>query len=508
MLTLLYSIYFISLYLFSNAGEVIGKTYFMTPSQTYRSKIGDSVNMDCDVLSLGSTIITWYKGDRIISAGNLKILEDPRIQINVKQGRGIQIIIQNVHTQDQGIYSCEVNFKDNPIKLSHNLEILVPPVIKSINGGRNSIRVKQGSKVALNCTASGHPKPLIHWEREHRNYFPNGQIQEKGALLLLPAIHHTYAGTYICVANNNVTLPVKSEVRVEVMYVPEVQVDSSWVHTGSGKKAILACYVKANPNPEVDWYKGSMKLSDGERHTLRKTGNRYMMFIQNITVNDFGNYSCQAQNEIGKAKKELTTITLTGSPTKPIITSIPSGQNRYSFHLQWTVMTSYPIRRHIIYIWRLPNTDQSISNDISKLMVPDPQKKIVRIREQSVQERHMFDHNNETQSFENNLKGLAPATGYGAQVKTENMIGWSPLSDLFIFTTSHIENIPKELSSKIEDEEITPAGILNVPSSSSTFSSSNSISSVCSHSIDVIFLQLVFIFNLRNELYSLLISFS
>ena len=64
---------------------------------------------------------------------------------------------------------------------------------------------------------------------------------------------------------------------------------------------------------QVNWYKGSMKLSDGERHSMVTVGNRYRLSIQPVEKRDFGNYSCISENVLGRAKGRSTQVTLTGN---------------------------------------------------------------------------------------------------------------------------------------------------------------------------------------------------
>ena len=69
---------------------------------------------------------------------------------------------------------------------------------------------------------------------------------------------------------------------------------------------------------QVHWYKGSMKLSDGERHSaVRVAGKRYRLAIAPVLRADFGNYSCVSENGLGKARGPATRVTLTGKLLNP-----------------------------------------------------------------------------------------------------------------------------------------------------------------------------------------------
>ncbi len=63
---------------------------------------------------------------------------------------------------------------------------------------------------------------------------------------------------------------------------------------------------------QVNWYKGSLKLSDGERHSVVSMGNRHLLDIAPVDAADFGNYSCVSENALGTLRGEATRVTLTG----------------------------------------------------------------------------------------------------------------------------------------------------------------------------------------------------
>ena len=72
-------------------------------------------------LCAGTAMITWTRNGRLLSAGSMKVYEDDRIEV-VDDGR--ELIVKEVTKEDRGEYSCTVNFKLEPVSLSHTVQVL------------------------------------------------------------------------------------------------------------------------------------------------------------------------------------------------------------------------------------------------------------------------------------------------------------------------------------------------------------------------------------------------
>lgn len=73
-----------------------------------------------------------------------------------------------------------------------------------------------------------------------------------------------------------------------------------------------------------------MQLDTTERHIMESRGSRHTLIIRKVHPQDFGNYSCVAENPLGKTRK---TVQLTGKPNTAIFRSAPVSQykDRYVF---------------------------------------------------------------------------------------------------------------------------------------------------------------------------------
>merc|ERR1719397_274172 len=102
-------------------------------------------------------------------------------------------------------------------------------------------------------------------------------------------VSRAYAGEYVCNADNGVgSQPVRRVVRLNVLYPPEVGVETGWVHAGAGETVVLVCRVYSNPVATVTWYKHTMKLIQGDRISTQQVGNTHKLTIAGLTSWDYG----------------------------------------------------------------------------------------------------------------------------------------------------------------------------------------------------------------------------
>lgn len=66
-----------------------------------------------------------------------------------------------------------------------------------------------------------------------------------------------------------------------------------------------------------------MQLDTTERHIMERRGSRHTLLIRKVHVQDFSNYTCLAENPLGKSRK---TILLTGKPNTVVFQSSPASQ--------------------------------------------------------------------------------------------------------------------------------------------------------------------------------------
>ncbi|KAF0752205.1 brother of CDO-like, partial [Aphis craccivora] len=90
----------------------------------------------------------------------------------------------------------------------------------------------------------------------------------------------------------------------------------------------------------VLWYRDTLQLDMTEWRITDVRGNRYTLRLRKVQNTDFGNYSCVADNGLGKSKRS---IEVTGRPDVAIITSSKTSRSKDSYEMLWTVKSYSPI---------------------------------------------------------------------------------------------------------------------------------------------------------------------
>ncbi|XP_053690867.1 hemicentin-1 [Sabethes cyaneus] len=453
------------------ASQILNKAepLFITRSEAFKFAVGDTITLPCEVSSPGSYVLAWKRGIAILTAGTVKVTPDPRVRL--VNGYTLQIL--DAAAQDAGDYICQIATM-NPREITHHVEILVPPKITHVTSGGH-LQVRKGSPVRLECSATGNPMPNITWTRKN-NLLPNGEEQFTSSVYVIENMDRHKGGTYICTANNGVGQVATSQIILHVLYPPEISVENPIVYSGEGQEAMLVCIVHGESQPEVLWHKDTMQIDQTERHVIESRGARHTLIIRKVHPQDFGNYSCIADNQLGKTRK---TVTLTGKPKAAVFRSMPNSQWKDRYNISWIVDSHSPIEEYKLY-YRLVDGDLLQNHDGVYMdnrkthhtymggNMLEYDRKITSFDAYSYNNAYGGGHNlhhkwsktdwrdvvlpafpyshHYTQGMSYLLRGLEPDQQYEARVQSRNRYGWSDFSESFLFTTSNTDTEIRDLS--------------------------------------------------------------
>jgi len=398
---------------------------FASQPQNIQAKLGQDVRFPCHTAGGGGAVLTWNWNGRLVSAGNMKVYTDDRIQV---VSGGSELVVRGVTREDRGEFSCIVNLKQETPTLRHSLEVLVAPSIKISSKG--SIKVEEGSRIEISCQAAGFPKPSVRWVRKGK-LVQRAEVDEEEERLVMASVKPDDAGVYACVGENSEGSS-RQEVLLTVFYKPRVGVER---RGGKRSGAVLACTVQANPLAQVTWHKDGLPVL---RRGVEEAGGVHLLSLPSMQEKDYGNYSCTGHNKLGSGSASLL---VTGSPDKPVILSLPQGQLARSYRLEWRVWSppQFPIMNQSI-LYRRTGKGTRTNKE------PGSWHNLALISEGGQQQ----------DSYSMVLTGLEEEAQYELRLRAMNRQGWSGLSEPFHFRTA---GSYMDIKAPLSGRQLTSGGV-------------------------------------------------
>lgn len=398
-------------------GLELGSPRIKTVSREYRVEAGGQVELECSVEQLGSMVLMWKQGPRVLTAGSMMVRRDKRLQL-----RGNNLVISQLEVDDGGQYDCEIEADgDLPISVSHRLDILLPPrVVSEPADGR--VVVKKGSSVTIKCLTSGNPRPRVTWSKVNQ-----ADIVGEGESLELREVSRHHEGIYQCSAGNGVGERAVSQIHLRVLYKPEVSAEETVVHAGVGHQAILVCQVHASPEAEVTWYRGTLLMENDNRMYREVVGSRHSLTIHQVREEEFTGYHCKASNSLGQHSAK---ITISGKPRAPSIEHRVEVLGEGSYRVSWNTESFAPIEQYRLLYRKAPaEGNPGHSYAWTSVVIPGPQHTM----QQDSSNRASFT-----------LDSLEVEAEYQLQLQARNSFGWGKVSHQFNFQTNMVESTPVE----------------------------------------------------------------
>ncbi len=153
------------------------------------------------------------------------------------------------------------------------------------------VRVVEGERLVLDCSATGHPQPNITWQRPHRPHSTTNEhpIATQSSLIVERATVGD-SGRYVCEAKNEVG-KTSADFSVEVLSKPKVTPSyQATVKVIEGEMAKLECHVDANPAANISWMRNGRPIADMSQMILSSRAETLMLLKARRA--DVGTYSC------------------------------------------------------------------------------------------------------------------------------------------------------------------------------------------------------------------------
>jgi len=313
-------------------GEVLRPK--LSYSRKVVSKPGSDETIDCgvegiDLSGVKGFNIQWSKMESDnpiesypISSGDQVVLFSTKYDVFHPEGtHQYSLKIKDIGDEDQGTYRCTVNFGGNQ-KITADVPVLVEKAPFFNTQMTRGLTVKEGDSISIDCQPGGSPQPTVYWQRvDHKLPFYAGNFAQTNQIEISDATTDS-EGMYICHADNGVGSPVSSEVIINVMYKPRVNISSVVVFGELHQSVSVSCTSDAFNAATIAWKKDGEVLAESSHFTIseetvkRPEGEIFpakdkfavkpdftksMLTINSLSEDLAGVYTCEATNEVGDA---------------------------------------------------------------------------------------------------------------------------------------------------------------------------------------------------------------
>ncbi|KAL7737597.1 hypothetical protein ACLKA6_007710 [Drosophila palustris] len=202
----------------------------------------------------------------------------------------------------------------------------LPEFVKILPG---QVKALLESSFTLQCNMRGAPRPQITWYKDGIQLSSSSErvkIRQIGSTcaLTIVTVSELDSGRYTCEATNSKGR-VSTFARLQVVSDPRLfEADSRLKEIAHGRHPAelgeslpiftmrlrdrrvqvtypvrLTCQIVGYPAPEIHWYKDGQLINCDRRHLITADGQFFTLEIAATTLDDSGDYTCTAKNELG-----------------------------------------------------------------------------------------------------------------------------------------------------------------------------------------------------------------
>ncbi|XP_071175377.1 hemicentin-2-like [Mytilus edulis] len=268
--------------------------------------------------------------------------------------RGSTLHIESLTKEDDGIYSCkawnEVYTSGKSITL--NLTVNYGPESVSLSPLDTQYTVTEGmEQISITCTADCKPACNYIWSG------PDVPVWI-GNVLILRNITKNQRGVFKCTASNKVGSFNSHDVNIDVQFGPgsSMQFEQSNTAVTKNKGDTLGpiiCAATCNPSCQYKWTKLDKTVIEDAR-----------LMLASLSIEDHGQFTCTASNDIGSVNKRLDVIVNYG----PIAVKLLPATQQYTVDYGETIPAitcSANCRPDCKYTWSGPNVASGVLNVLS-----------------------------------------------------------------------------------------------------------------------------------------------
>uniref|UniRef100_A0A182T0F4 Ig-like domain-containing protein n=1 Tax=Anopheles maculatus TaxID=74869 RepID=A0A182T0F4_9DIPT len=235
----------------------------------------------------------------------------------------LALVFQHVKPEDAGLYTCVAATSSGNIQCSAELTVQgqVNQLIQEPSKPHLEVESKEalariGGKALLEMKVKGYPKPEIVWRHEGTIIEPGGRYKflyedAESVSLVIKDVQPSDAGAYSIVAQNElgedstfINLVVKTPPTITKPHDMAAMVNEQYK---------MSIEVNAVPAATVRFFRNGKEIREDDRIKFLTAENYYIIKFNHTVLEDAGNYSIIAMNEISQAS-EFWEFTINSPP--------------------------------------------------------------------------------------------------------------------------------------------------------------------------------------------------
>ncbi|XP_035248674.1 matrix-remodeling-associated protein 5 [Anguilla anguilla] len=240
------------------------------------------------------------------------------------------LYIRSLTPKDSGNYECMASNAVGAARRTIRLNVRKSTSMARITStSPQRTDVSYGGNLRLDCLASGDPGPRIIWRipskklvDAHYSFDSRIKVFSNGTLSV-QAVTEKDEGDYLCVARNKMGddyVLLKVSVMMKPAKIEYKQLSNQKVSYGGDLK--VDCIASGLPNPEIRWglpdgtMVNSVMQSDdsGVRTRRYVVFNNGTLYFNEVGMKEEGDYTCYAENQIGKDEMKVHIKVVADSP--------------------------------------------------------------------------------------------------------------------------------------------------------------------------------------------------
>ncbi|XP_047130744.1 matrix-remodeling-associated protein 5 isoform X2 [Hydra vulgaris] len=279
--------------------------------------VNELAYISCTITSKPQANVTWFVNDTLINSTDRYITKaTTKNSLNTEY----TLYIKNASVFDAGLYMCSASIGYTKSNQSFELIINYPAYITYLP---QQFQAATDETVELVCEARGSPTPVMSWYKNNSLLISNDLYEITQSIqynkydsvaeviLYINPVKISDFDTYTCQVQNNFSGFVNGSTQLVARRNLSFLTQPSEVKVYLGDSITINCTAQAYPKLTVNWViLNNNRTTISSPKVLVETQDNViveiLLTINNSTLDDYGNYTCVANNSDGNITTNTT----------------------------------------------------------------------------------------------------------------------------------------------------------------------------------------------------------